>query len=96
MALLMQEDTRFGLDKKARLLGPVRLDSGAEFAPVDIAYETYGALNADKSNAILICHALTGDQYVASTHPMTGKDGWWTRMVGAGKPIDPAKMLPPR
>ena len=52
MALLMQEDTRFGLDKKARLLGPVRLDSGAEFAPVDIAYETYGALNADKSNAI--------------------------------------------
>jgi homoserine O-acetyltransferase len=69
----------------------VRLDSGAEFAPVDIAYETYGALNADKSNAILICHALTGDQYVASTHPMTGKDGWWTRMVGPGKPIDPAR-----
>ena len=91
MALRMQEDTRFGLDKKARLLGPVRLDSGAEFAPVDIAYETYGALNADKSNAILICHALTGDQYVASTHPVTGKDGWWTRMVGAGKPIDPAR-----
>ncbi|MEY3877933.1 MAG: homoserine O-acetyltransferase, partial [Pseudomonadota bacterium] len=91
MALRMQEDTRFGLDRKARLLGPVRLDSGAEFAPVDIAYETYGALNADKSNAILICHALTGDQYVASTHPMTGKDGWWTRMVGPGKPIDPAR-----
>ena len=87
----MSDDTRFGLDKKIRLLGPVRLDSGAELAPVDFAYETYGTLNADKSNAILICHALTGDQYVASKHPVTGKDGWWTRMVGADKPIDPAR-----
>ena len=91
MACNMGDDTRFGLDKKIRLLGPVKLDSGAEFAPVDFAYETYGTLNADKSNAILICHALTGDQYVASKHPVTGKDGWWTRMVGAGKPIDPAR-----
>jgi homoserine O-acetyltransferase/O-succinyltransferase len=87
----MHGDERFGLDKKVRLLGPVRLDSGAEFAPVDFAYETYGSLNADKSNAILICHALTGDQYVASRHPVTGKDGWWTRMVGPSRPIDPAR-----
>lgn len=87
----MSEDARFGLDRKIRLLGPVRLDSGGEFAPVDFAYETYGELNADRSNAILICHALTGDQYVASNHPMTGKAGWWTRMVGEGKPIDPAR-----
>ncbi len=87
----MSDDTRFGLNKTVRLLGPVRLDSGAEFAPVDFAYETYGMLNADKSNAILICHALTGDQYVASTHPLTGKSGWWTRLVGEGKPIDPAR-----
>ena len=87
----MSDDVRFGLDKKIRLLGPVKLDSGAEFAPVDFAYETYGSLNADKSNAILICHALTGDQYVASNHPVTGKDGWWTRMVGTGKPIDPSR-----
>ena len=91
MAIDMDGDTRFGLDKKATLLGPVRLDSGAEFAPVECAYETYGTLNADKSNAILICHALTGDQYVASTHPVTGKAGWWMRMVGPGKPIDPAR-----
>jgi pimeloyl-ACP methyl ester carboxylesterase len=48
-------------------------------------------LNADKTNAILICHALTGDQYVASTHPRTGKPGWWTRLVGEGKPVDPAR-----
>ncbi len=87
----MHDDTRFGLDKKTRLLGPVRLDSGAEFAPVDFAYETYGELNADKSNAILICHALTMDQYVASTHPVTGKSGWWLSMVGPDKPIDTSK-----
>lgn len=81
-------DERFGLDRKIRLLGPVRLDSGAEFAPVDFAYETYGELNADRSNAILICHALTMDQYVANTHPITGKPGWWLNMVGPGKPVD--------
>ena len=89
----MDGDSRFGLDRKIRLLGPVKLDSGAEFAPVDFAYETYGILNADKSNAILICHALTGDQYVASKHPITGKDGWWVRMVGPSKPIDPARYF---
>ena len=64
------------------------LDSGQALSGVEIAYETYGELAADKSNAILICHALTGDQYVASTHPITGKPGWWERMVGPGLPID--------
>lgn len=85
----MNQDERFGLDKNVRLLGPLKLDSGAEFAPIECAYETYGALNEDKSNAVLICHALTGDQYAASTHPVTGKDGWWLNLVGEGKPIDP-------
>ncbi|MEM7688965.1 MAG: homoserine O-acetyltransferase [Pseudomonadota bacterium] len=64
------------------------LDSGQSLVGAQIAYETYGELNEDKSNAILICHALTGDQYVASEHPITGKPGWWERMVGPGKPID--------
>jgi homoserine O-acetyltransferase len=67
---------------------PLRLDSGREIAPLTIAYKTYGELNADKSNAILICHALTGDQHVASKHPVTGKGGWWETLVGPGKPVD--------
>jgi len=67
---------------------PLPLDSGKELADVTLAFETYGDLAADKSNAILIFHALTGDQFVASSHPLTGKPGWWERMVGPGKPID--------
>ena len=67
---------------------PLALDCGRSLAPFTVAYMTYGALNADRSNAILICHALTGDQFVASDSPITGKPGWWTTMVGPGKPID--------
>ncbi|MEV5032039.1 homoserine O-acetyltransferase MetX [Sphingobium sp. LMC3-1-1.1] len=87
----LPDDNRFGLRRQARLPGPLRLDSGAALGPVDIAYETYGRMNADRSNVILICHALTGDQYVASEHPVTGKPGWWWRLVGEGKPVDPAR-----
>ena len=71
---------------------PLPLDGGGELARVEVAYETYGALDADRSNAILLCHALTGDQYVASPHPITGKPGWWERMVGPGKPIDTTRF----
>ncbi len=81
-------DDRFGLDRQIILPGPLALDGGGTLAPVELAYESYGALNGDASNAILICHALTGDQHVASTHPITGKAGWWARMVGPGRPID--------
>ncbi len=67
---------------------PLVLDCGQSLERACLAYQTYGTLNADKSNAILICHALTGDQFVAGKHPVTGKPGWWERMVGPGKPID--------
>ena len=71
---------------------PLPLDSGDALTDVTIAYETYGELAEDRNNAILLCHALTGDQFVASDHPVTGKSGWWERMVGSGKPIDTDKF----
>jgi homoserine O-acetyltransferase len=67
---------------------PLNLDCGVALAPYSIAYQTYGTLNADKSNAILVCHALTGDQHVASPPPNTRKPGWWKNVVGPGKPVD--------
>ena len=67
---------------------PLRLDAGVDLTPFQIAYQTYGSLNEARSNAVLICHALTGDQHVASTSPVTGKPGWWETMVGPGLPID--------
>jgi len=72
---------------------PMPLDNGGALGPFTIAYQTYGKLNADKSNAVLVCHALTGDQFVAETHPLTGKPGWWDRMIGPGRPIDPARFF---
>ncbi|KAF2989676.1 Homoserine O-acetyltransferase [Methylocystis sp. MJC1] len=63
-------------------------DGGRNIAPLAIGYETFGELNADRSNAILLCHALTGDQYAADVHPVTGKPGWWDALVGPGKPFD--------
>jgi len=64
------------------------LDCGLSLPSMDAAYRTYGTLNAARNNAILVCHALTGDQYVAETHPVTGKPGWWDAVVGPGLPVD--------
>jgi homoserine O-acetyltransferase len=64
------------------------LDCGRVLAPFQIAYRTYGTLNAERSNAVLVCHALTGDQHVANRHPVTGKPGWWETVIGPGKPVD--------
>lgn len=68
------------------------LESGIDFGPLTLAYETMGALNQDKSNAILVCHALTGDSHVAGYYgEYEKKPGWWDIMVGPGKPIDTRK-----
>ncbi len=72
---------------------PLQLDSGLSLSPVTLAYQTYGTLNAERSNAILICHALTGDQFPAEPHPLTGKEGWWNSIIGPGLPLDPGKYF---
>jgi len=71
----------------------LRLDSGAKLDPLEIGYKTYGALNEARSNAILVCHALTGDQHAASVNPVTGRSGWWDTVIGAGLPLDPARYF---
>ena len=90
-ALSRSPDARSGVPGHRATFGadsPMRLDSGIEFGPFTIAYQTYGTLNRQRSNAILCCHALSGDQFVAEIHPVTGKPGWWEFMVGPGLPID--------
>jgi homoserine O-acetyltransferase len=69
------------------------LDCGVVFDDLVVAYRTYGTLNAARSNAVLVCHALTGDQYVAETHPVTGKPGWWEQVVGPGRPVDTGRFF---
>ncbi|GAB5378384.1 MAG: homoserine O-acetyltransferase [Acuticoccus sp.] len=67
---------------------PLPLDAGVALDTWQIAYHTYGTLNDDRSNAVLLCHALTGDQHAANRHPVTGRSGWWGELVGPGRPVD--------
>ena len=71
----------------------LKLVSGSVLNNYRLAYKTFGSLNNNKNNAILICHALTGDQYVSGQNPMTGREGWWSKMVGPNKPIDTNKFF---
>ena len=72
---------------------PIELDCGQTIKDFPIAYETYGTLNKEKNNAILIFHALSGDQFVSGTNPVTNKDGWWSTAVGPGKAVDTEKYF---
>ncbi|MBI2684540.1 MAG: homoserine O-acetyltransferase [Actinobacteria bacterium] len=67
---------------------PLVLDSGSTLTPVEVAYETYGELNAARTNAVFVCHALTGDAHVAGHHGDPERPGWWDNLIGPGKPID--------
>ena len=79
--------------KKFEVSKPLKLDCGKTINNFPLAYETYGKLNSDKNNAVLVFHALTGDQYVTGTNPITNKEGWWVTAVGPGKAIDTNKYF---
>ena len=85
--------TRFNSIKKIIVEKPLKLDCGQIINHFPLAFETYGSLNEKKDNAILVCHALTGDQFVTGTNPITNKDGWWVTAVGPGKAIDTNKYF---
>jgi homoserine O-acetyltransferase len=69
------------------------LDGGATLGPVDVAYQSYGSLNAARSNVILVLHAFSGDAHAAGISPETGKPGWWDNMIGPGKAFDTNKYF---
>ena len=71
----------------------LRLESGARLHPLEVAYKTYGRLNEARTNAVLVCHALTGDQHAGSVNPVTGRPGWWDRVIGPGLPLDPRRYF---
>ena len=79
--------------KQITITKPLRLDCGQTIKDFPIAYETYGKLNEDRNNAILVFHALTGDQFVSGINPVTNKGGWWNTAVGPGKAVDTKKYF---
>ena len=83
----------FSSIKKIKIEKPLLLDCGVTLNGFNLAYETYGKLNEKKNNAILVFHALSGDQFVTETNTVTNKDGWWNLAVGKDKPIDTNKYF---
>ena len=79
--------------KKIIVKKPLKLDCGKTIENYPLAYETYGTLNKKKDNAILVFHALSGDQFVSGTNPITNKSGWWSYAVGPNKAIDTNKFF---
>jgi homoserine O-acetyltransferase len=79
--------------KQITVTKPLKLDCGQIIKDFPIAYETYGKLNEKKNNAILVFHALSGDQFVAEINPVTNKNGWWSTAVGPGKAVDTEKYF---
>ncbi|SVB94449.1 uncharacterized protein METZ01_LOCUS247303, partial [marine metagenome] len=79
--------------KKIIVKNPLKLDCGKEISNFPLAYETYGKLNENKDNAILVFHALSGDQYASGINPVTNKDGWWSYAIGPGKALDTDKFF---
>ena len=85
--------SNFGKIKNITIKQPLKLDCGKEISNFPLAYETYGNLNEKKDNAILIFHALTGDQFASDINPVTNKEGWWNYAVGPGKAFDTKKFF---
>ncbi|MBJ57073.1 MAG: homoserine O-acetyltransferase [Rickettsiales bacterium] len=83
----------FSHTPKIKLNTKFKLENGKNIINPEIAYRTYGKLNKNKSNGILVCHALTGDQYAAGINPITGKKGWWSNIIGKGKVLDTNKYF---
>ena len=79
--------------KIAHFSSPLYLESGRILEPYEIAYETYGELNDEKSNVILVCHALSGSHHAAGTYEGDRKAGWWDGLIGDGKSIDTSKYF---
>src|SRR5690606_22423197 len=72
---------------------PLRMDNGEQLGPIDVAFETYGTLNADASNVVVICHALTGDANAAGHHGDPDRPGWWDLLVGPGRTVDTERFF---
>ena len=80
-------------ENKVHIDEPLELNSGKILKSYDLMYETYGELNKDATNAVLICHALSGNHHVAGFHKGDDKPGWWDNMIGSGKPINTDKLF---